>query len=108
MRQTEEPEKGLWSKMGRKEGECKQGKERDGSRRKPAGSVGVRWRVGVADAEEGMSRHNGQLQGASEDRPDLRALRLGFSQRLFSRSWGGPRGPNSQGKAKPHVQVSTL
>ena len=77
MRQTEEPEKGLWSKMGRKEGECKQGKERDGSRRKPAGSVGVRWRVGVADAEEGMSRHNGQLQGASEDRPELRALRLG-------------------------------
>ena len=26
-----------------------------------------------------------------------------FSQRLFSRSWGGPRGPNSQGKVKPHV-----
>ena len=30
-----------------------------------------------------------------------------FSEAVFS-SWGGPRGPNSQGKVKPHVQVSTL
>ena len=31
-----------------------------------------------------------------------------FSQGLLPRSWGGPRGPNSQGKAKPHGQVYAL
>ena len=31
-----------------------------------------------------------------------------FSQGLFPRSWGGPWGPNSQGKAKPHGQVYAL
>ena len=29
-------------------------------------------------------------------------------EEALTRSWGGPRAPNSQGKAKPHVQVSTL
>ena len=31
-----------------------------------------------------------------------------FSQGLFPQSWGGPRGPTSQGNAKPHGQVYAL
>ena len=31
-----------------------------------------------------------------------------FSQGLFPWSWVGPRGPNSQGKTKPHGQVYAL
>ena len=76
-RQTEEPEKGMWSKMGRKESECKQGKERDGSRRKPAGSVGWGGESGWRMQKRGCPGIMDNFSGASEDRPDLRALRLG-------------------------------
>ena len=31
-----------------------------------------------------------------------------FFQRLYPLSWGGPQGPNSQGKAKPYGQVYAL
>lgn len=76
-RQTEEPEKGMWSKMGRKESECKQGKERDDSRRKPAGSVGWGGESGWRMQKRGCWGIMDNFSGASEDRPDLRALRLG-------------------------------
>lgn len=77
-RQAEEPEKGRWSKMGRRQGECKQGKERDGSRRKPAGSVGVGGESGRQMEKRGRPSIPDNFSGASEDRPDLRALRLGY------------------------------
>ena len=64
--------------------------------------------------EKGMATHSSILaweipqsdetEGYSPRRPSLEI----FSQGLLPRSWGGPRGPNSQGKAKPHGQVYAL
>lgn len=55
MRQTEEPEKGRWSKMGRRQGECKQGKEKRWQPQEASRQSGWGGELWEADGEEGTS-----------------------------------------------------